>query len=319
MDIFDNKGIKPMLIGEMRDAFDSPDYIYEIKLDGIRCLTYLDGNEADIRNKRDKKLLPHFPELSHIHKHAAKKCILDGEVFVLKNGVIDFYETQRRALMTDPFKIRIAADLYPASFVAYDIIYYNNKPVNELSLMERKDLLDSVVNESERISVSRYIEEKGIDLFQLVKEKALEGIVAKKKDSKYWFDKRTRDWIKCKIMQTEDCVVCGYIQKENNMTSLVLGQYDKGVLVYRGHVTLGASLRNLYQHDIKVTDISPFGYVPQNNHDVVWIEPSLVCIVESMPTDKDSWRQPVLKGFRDDKSPEECENHTILTSRDSIL
>ena len=107
-------------------------------------------------------------------------------------------------------------------------------------------------------------------------------------------------------MSTEDCVICGYILKANNMTSIVLGQYDSGKLIFRGHVTLGASLRNLNQYEYKIINESPFENTPPGNEEAVWIEPKLVCIVESMPTEKDSFRQPVFKGIRDDKSAEEC-------------
>ena len=175
-----------------------------------------------------------------------------------------------------------------------------------LPLMERKKYLEDVVQENNLISVSRYIENDGIKLFELVKAKSLEGIVAKRKDSLYWQGKKTKDWIKCKVMSTEDCIICGYILKANNMTSLVLGQYDGDALIYRGHVTLGASLRILNQHKYEIIDYSPFGYVPEGNNGAVWLKPELVCIVESMPSEKDSFRQPVFKGIRDDKLAIEC-------------
>ncbi|WP_167956837.1 ATP-dependent DNA ligase [Anaerosporobacter faecicola] len=306
MDIFDNKGLKPMLIAEQEEPFDSEDFIYEIKLDGIRCIAYLDETGTDLRNKRDKKLLPHVPELSNIHKQVKGKCILDGELFILKNGVTDFYEIQKRVMMSDPFRIQLAAQKYPASFVAYDIVYLNDKQIDMLPLMERKMILNDTVVETERISISRYIEQKGIQLFELAKQNGLEGIVAKRKDSLYTFDKRSKNWIKCKVMSTDDCVICGYIPKEHNMISFVLGQYDGDILVYKGHVTLGASLRILNQYEYKRIEYSPFGEVPKGNENATWLEPSLVCIVESMPTEKESFRQPVFKGIRNDKIPTEC-------------
>lgn len=306
MDIFDEKGIKPMLIAEQKEPFDSSNWIYEVKLDGIRCVAYLNDNGTDLRNKRDKKLLPHLPELSEIHKRVKDKCILDGEVFVLKNGITDFYEIQRRALMTDSFKIKLAADKYPAAFVAFDVLYCKNKLVTDLPLLERKKILYDIVEENSFISTSRFVENNGISLFEATKKQGLEGIVAKRKDSRYYFDKRTKDWIKCKVLLTEDCVICGYIQKENSMTSIVLGQYNNGELVYKGNVTLGFSLRILNQHEYSVIGSSPFGYVPKGNENAVWLAPELVCVVESMPTDKESFRQAVFKGIRDDKIPKEC-------------
>ena len=308
MDIYEEKGIKPMLISEQKKAFDSLDWIYEVKLDGIRCIAYLDfADGTDLRNKRDKKLLPHVPELSDIHKQAKRKCILDGELFILNNGMTDFYEIQRRALMTDPFKIKLSAGKFPATFTAYDIIYDTDHLVMDLPLMERKDLLSDIIMENDRINVSRYIEENGIAFFEAAKQQGLEGVVAKRKDSKYYFGKRTKDWIKFKVMETEDCIICGYIKKANNMTSLILGQYDGQRLIYKGHVTLGVSLRNLKEYSIRIKDRSPFENPPVGNDGAVWIEPELVCIVESMPTDKGSFRQPVFKGIRNDKCPLECQ------------
>ncbi|MGL6202191.1 MAG: DNA ligase [Lachnospiraceae bacterium] len=306
MDIFAEKGILPMLIGEQKEAFDSPEYIFEVKFDGIRCIAYLDSTGTELRNKRNKKMLPHVPELSGIHSQIREKCILDGELFILKNGVTDFYEIQRRALTTDPFKIKIAGEKYPASFVAYDVLYYHDKLIHDRELMERKEILFGLIRENEQISISRYIETQGIALFETAKARNLEGVVAKKKNSKYWFDKRTKEWIKCKVMATDDCVICGYIQKEKGMTSLVLGQYDGDQLIYKGHVTLGVSLRDLLSYEVKKLDGPPFSSIPAGNKDAVWLKPELVCIVESMPTDKESFRQPVFRGIRNDKLPLEC-------------
>lgn len=305
MDIFESRNISPMLISEMVEPFDSPNFIYEIKWDGIRTLSFLD-TKTDMRNKRNKLMIPIFPELESLYRQVKTKCIIDHELLVLKNGIPDFYEVQKRALMSNSFKIKLAADKYPASVIAYDILYYKDKDITMLPLMERKKYLTDIVNENHLISVSRFIENDGIKLFELVKEKGLEGTVAKRKDSLYWQGKRTKDWVKCKIMSTDDCVICGYIPKENNMTSLVLGQYDDDVLVYKGHVTLGVSLRVLKEYKYKVIDYSPFGYVPPGNDDCVWLAPELVCIVESMPTEKEGFRQPVFKGIRDDKPAIEC-------------
>ncbi|WP_455716847.1 ATP-dependent DNA ligase [Anaerosporobacter sp.] len=309
MDIFEAKGIKPMLISEQLEPYDDPGSIFELKLDGIRCIAYCDDH-TDLRNKRDMKLIPRFPELRDINKSCKEKCILDGELIVANNGLPDFYEVQKRTLMSDLFKIQLACSKLPASFVAYDILYYKDKEVTGLPLLERKSLLSDTVDESERISVSRYVETNGVMLFDLAKEQKLEGIVGKKKDSLYWFGKRTKDWIKCKLMSTDDCVVCGYIVKDNNMVSLVLGQYThEGTLIYKGHVTMGVSLRLLNQQKYTVIDNSPFGYIPKGNDEAIWLEPNLVCVVESMPNDKESFRQPVFKGFRDDKTPRECINY----------
>lgn len=307
--LFKDKCISPMLIGEVGEAFNSKEYIYEFKWDGERCIAFLDPQDGtELRNKRNVKMLPKVPELSAINKQVKKRCILDGELMVLKEGKPDFYEIQRRSLMSNAFRIELLSKQYPASFIAFDILFYNDMDLTLLPLMERKKYLaKAVVSESERLAVSRYFDEQGISLYTLAEQQGLEGIVAKRKDSIYIQGKRTHDWIKCKVMATDDCVICGYICKANNMTSLILGQYDtKGNLIYRGHVTLGVSLRLLNQYKYHVIDSPPFLSVPEGNDGAVWLNPELVCIVESMPTEKESFRQPVFKGIRMDKLPSEC-------------
>lgn len=128
MDIFDNKNIHPMLIAEQVEPYNDSESIFELKLDGIRCIAYCDNNSVDLRNKRELKLLPRFPELMDLYKGCKQKCILDGELNVLVNNKTDFYEVQKRTLLTDQFKIQLSCSKYPANFVAYDILY--QKPGN---------------------------------------------------------------------------------------------------------------------------------------------------------------------------------------------
>jgi ATP-dependent DNA ligase len=307
MDLFDKKNIKPMLIYEMKEAFDSEDFLYEIKWDGIRVITYIDENSVDIRNKKNKMMLPTLPELAELNKQVKCKCILDCELVVLKGSYPDFYEVQRRSVMTNQMKINIAMKQLPVSLITYDILYYKDHDVLYTPLIERKKLLEEAIIENERLIVSRFIETYGVELYKQVEEKKLEGIVAKRKTSSYWQGKRSKDWIKCKRMFTDDCIVCGYIFKEKNMTSLILGQYDGDKLKYKGHVTLGVTLKKLYQQGFKQIECSPFGYQIKGNEKAIWIEPENVCIIEYMPTDKSSYRQAVFKGFRDDKLASECQ------------
>lgn len=296
-----------MLIGAEGDAFDSPDYLYELKLDGLRCIAYLDPGGTDLRNKRNIKMLPKVPELTDIHKQVRCRCILDGELAVIHKGKPDFYLIQRRSMMTDPRKIQVDSQLHPACFTAFDILYYEDHPVTDLPLTERKKLLQqAVASESDRFAVSRYIEEHGIAFYQLAERQNLEGIVAKRKDSKYYFDKRTRDWIKCKYLKDADYVICGYVPKGGCMTSIVLGQYRGSRLIHKGQVSLGISGES-YKRILSV----PYAENPFSGWDelgnTVWIQPRLVCTVKyMMKTESGSLRQPVFKGLREDKLPEDC-------------
>ena len=279
MDIFDNKDIEPMLIGEECEPFDSADWLYELKLDGERCIAYLSSDSTELRNKRNEKMLPKMPELSNIHTYIKNKCILDGELSIIKNGQPDFFEIQRRSLMSNPIKIGIASKINPACYTAFDILYYENRPTVNMSLTERKELLKSVIiSESPLFAYSRYIEYRGTDFFELAKKQNLEGIVAKKKDSLYYFGKRTKEWLKIKNMKDDDFVVCGYIFKENYIISIVLGQYNDEKLIYKGHVTTGVGGESFKIIEALPKNVNPpfAENIPSSNNGGIWVEPCLL-------------------------------------------
>lgn len=193
-----------MLLNEVKEPFDDENYIYELKLDGIRCLAYLEPKSVTLQNKRFKDLTPIYPELTEICRCVKKRVILDGELVALTDGKPDFYALQKRSLMTDSFKISLSANKNPVQFVAYDILYYDGKDLTEKLLIERKEILSKEVKEGCNLSISRWIEKNGTAFFELAKKENLEGIVAKKKNGLYFIGKRTSEWIKIKVMQDED-------------------------------------------------------------------------------------------------------------------
>lgn len=301
-DLFNDKSISPMLMYES-DPFNDNDYIFELKLDGIRCLAYLDENSTELRNKRNKNVTDIYPELQNIHKYAKKKCILDGELVVFNNGVPDFYALQSRSLKTDHFKIKLAVAKNPVQFVAYDMIYLDGERITDKPLMERKKLMNDFLTEGSNFSISRYIEREGIKFFELAKAQGLEGIVAKKKDGKYYIGKRTREWVKIKVMQDEDLYVCGYQPDEDGMVKdLVLGYYEGTTLKSRGKVYLGVSKteRKIIKEYAKLNTVSKPWFDQYVDKNIVWIKPELIGTVNYMhTTDTGSMRQPVWKGLRE--------------------
>ena len=305
MELYENRSASSMLIAQQMEAFDDPDWIYELKMDGFRCLAYIDKDTVDFRNKRNMQMLSKFPELAEIYKNVNGKCILDGEIVVLAGGVPDFYRLQKRTMLTDRFKIEMEAKRFPASFVAFDCIYQKNQELVFQSLMERKHMLSTMVTENDRIAVSRYIEKEGTALYQAAEARELEGVVAKRKESLYFMGKKTKDWIKFKRMADEEFIVAGYIPKGGRTFSLVLAKYRLGSLVYKGHVTSGVTRDTVAE--VEETGKNPFRMLPTGNESAVWVEPSRVCVVEYMPNMLQSLRQPVFKGFRDDIFPEEVQ------------
>ena len=321
MDLFENRNIAPMLIAKMEAPFDNPEWLYELKLDGCRCMAYLDETGVVLRNKRNVELLPRFPELSDINKCAKQRCVLDGELVVLVNGRPDFYELQKRTLLTSKTKIELDAKRHPASFVAFDCLQSGNRVLLDTPLLERKQILQKLIKENERMALSRFFMEKGKQLFALTVEKELEGVVAKRACSFYYPGKRTKDWIKFKRMADRDFIICGYASSASDGTvTLLLGEYRNEDLIYAGSVSLGvrkeiirylkkgpcpfqngkttcvkagvSSKKKMRMVQNAPADIS--------GKDIVWCKPEKICVVEYMPNTKDALRQPVFKGIRDD-------------------
>lgn len=297
MDIFESRFASPMLLTEEKEHFDSPDYVFELKMDGIRCLAYLGAGVTDLRNKENIALLHLYPELSNICNQADGTVILDGELVIMAGGKPDFEKLQRRSLMSDAFKINLAKDMDPVTYVAFDILYLNGRELYCLPLTERKRLLLESVRENERLAVSRVIEAQGTALYRLAESMDLEGIVAKRSNSLYYPGKRTKDWVKIKYMQEEDFIAAGYIQKEGPFISLVLGRQQEGGLAYEGHVTLGVSGEQVRK--METSTHCPFGPLPPGNESAVWFDYMPLCTVKYMKrTSKGGMRQPVFKGFR---------------------
>ena len=307
MGLFEEKSVSPMLIAQMQEPFNDDGWIYELKLDGCRCIGYFGQNGTCLRNKRNMELLPRFPELKGLHRSVSERTVLDGELVVLRDGVPDFFELQRRTLLTDRFKIEMAAARHPASFVAYDCLCKDGRSIMDRPLLERKEALQSSVREDSLIAISRYIPTDGIGLFRAADERELEGVVAKRAASLYYPGRRTKDWIKFKRMADEEFVVCGYIRKNSRTFSIILGKYHNGSYLYQGHVTLGITKENTRQ--LRESGIMPFAAIPAGagNESAVWVRPDRVCTVEYMPNTKDSLRQAVFKGFRTDVVPEDVD------------
>ncbi|MCD7728290.1 MAG: ATP-dependent DNA ligase [Clostridia bacterium] len=301
-DLFEDKNISPMLMYETT-PFNDKNYFYELKLDGIRCIAYIDRQSVVLQNKRFKDVTAIYPELSDIKKCVSQRCILDGELISLKGGKPDFYGIQKRSLMSDGFKISLAARKNAVKFVAYDMLYIGKKDITFLPLTERKALLEDNVKEGYNLSISRYIEEKGKEFFGLVKSSELEGIVAKKKEGLYYIGRRTREWVKIKVMQDEDLIIFGYQPDGNgNVKDLILGYFDKDKkAVCRGKVYLGISAldRQLVAEYARTNAIFTPWFAQYKN--AVWLKPELKGTARFMQeTASGHMRQPVFKGIRDD-------------------
>ena len=312
---------KPMLARVATEPFSDKDWIFEIKWDGFRAIAYI-GEELSIKSRNEKELKHSFPELAELTQ-LANGLVVDGEIVVMNEGKPDFQTLLERGQAVSTVEIQRQAKRAPAIYIVFDVLEKDEKPLTELPLMERKKILKDSLREGPHVLLSDFIEEKGEAYYQLVLEKGLEGVMAKKKDSYYEEGLRTGSWLKIKKLKTCDCVIFGYTKgaqsREKTFGALILGLYDKdGKPVYVGKVGTGFTEEMLGiltdKFEKLKTDLAPFK--PESGDTVTWLEPKLVCEVAYQVVTRDMrLRMPRFKSLRDDKSPSECTLDQLIENK----
>lgn len=293
MNIWNERTWSPMLLKEIDEPFNSSDYIYEMKYDGIRALCFIDNKSISFLSRNHYDLTNNFPELKSIKDNIKGKIIFDGEIVLLdEKGYPSFANLLKRNRLKNKDKINLLSKTNPVSFVVFDILY-ENKDLTNLSLMERKKILDKY-QDTDIFIKAKYIEKEGKKFFREIKKLNLEGIVAKRKDSKYHINKRTDDFIKIKNIKRDEFIIGGYEVKKKNLT-IYLGEKKNNSLIFVGKCSL--SLNN--QDAIKIlglkTDKNSFNNL---DDDVIYTKLSLRCYIDyTEKTKNNHLRHPVFKGL----------------------
>jgi DNA ligase D-like protein (predicted ligase)/DNA ligase D-like protein (predicted 3'-phosphoesterase) len=301
-----------MLARLASEPFSGKDWIFEIKWDGFRAIAYV-NEELSLRSRNGKELKHNFPELEEL-KQLAHDVVLDGEIIVMKEGKPDFQALLERSQAASSIEIERQIKRSPALYVVFDILEKNSVSLVDLRLTERKEILKNSVKEGKHVLLSDFVEEKGEAYYEIVLEKGLEGIMAKKKDSSYESGVRSGNWLKIKKLRSCDCVIFGYTKgtgdRARTFGALLLGLYSKeGKPVYVGKVGTGFSrftLKTLSEaFKLLKTDVTPFKVdVPE---EVTWLKPAIVCEVRYQTVTKDGrLRMPRFRSLRKDKLPSEC-------------
>jgi bifunctional non-homologous end joining protein LigD len=293
------------------------DWVFEIKWDGVRALCFIDDKRLRIISRTGHSCERQYPELGVIgHQVAATQAVLDGEIAVLdKNGVSSFALIQPRIAVADPNTIAHLARRTPVTLFVFDLLYLDGYDLRNVALIDRKRALAAILRPSAVMRYSEHFVNQGDQMLQAARATGLEGIIAKRASSKYE-SKRSRDWVKIKIVSHQEFVICGYTAGERDyFSSLVLGLYDKGVLVYVGNVGTGfdQNMLELIYRRIKPLAIerSPFPEIPQIPRGVIWVHPDAVCEVKFASWTEDGrLRAPVFLGLRPDADPKECVRET---------
>ena len=297
--------IKPMLATLVDEPFSDPDWIFETKWDGYRSVCFLKNGKVRFVSRNQIEMTPQYPELANIAKEvSAKEAILDGEICALDaRGIPRFQMLQRRGGTQRP----------PIVYFVFDLLYVDGYDLTACPVVERKTKLAEILQPSNVIKLSEHIEGEGKAFFREIEKFHLEGMMAKRADSKY-VQKRSSDWLKIKTVMRQEVVIGGYTQPRGGRShfgSLVCGLYRGDELHYVAHTGGGfnekllASIYKLMQ-PLKI-DKSPFVRVPKTNEPVQWLKPRLVAEVKfSEWTADNHLRHPVFVGLREDKKPKDC-------------
>lgn len=283
------KEFTPMLLKEVDEVFDDENYLYEVKYDGIRVLVFVSNDSVVIKSRYGMDITKLFPELSCLSKIVSGKVIFDGEIIILDDGRVSFSKLQKRFHLKNKKTIDFLSKTNPVVFMCFDVLYENRDLIN-LSLLERKEILNNY-EDNEVFVKSTYVYGKGSKLFKAIKSLDMEGIVAKKIDSKYLINERSDNWIKIKNYKSDDFLILGYINKEN-VISLVLGELLKGRIVYVGKVSLGKK-RSLANKIMNMKEVKAL--IDIKDKDVIYVKPNVKCEVKYLErTSNGLLRQPFI-------------------------
>ncbi|GAA3233171.1 non-homologous end-joining DNA ligase [Nonomuraea helvata] len=293
--------VEPMLAVPGELPSDRELYGLEVKWDGIRAIVHLDGG-LRVTGRHGVEYTRRYPEISGF---GIKNAIIDGEVVALdRGGRPSFVRLQHRMHLTDPEPVML--ELYPITYMPFDLLYLDGTPLFDLPYRDRRALLDEL-----DVGAPPYFPGDS-DLLTATHEQGLEGVVAKRLDSPYRAGTRSPWWIKVKNLTTREVVIGGWKpgkgRRAGGVGSLVMGVFTEQGFTYVGHVGTGftdALLDELYQR-IRPLEIprSPFcNEVPWRNR---WVRPELVGeVAYTMWTDEQRLRHPVWRGLRPDKLPAE--------------
>ena len=310
-----------MLATAIEKPFDNPDWLFEIKWDGYRAVAFIDDGRVRLVSRNQNDLSAQYPELATLPQFVkARRAILDGEIVALDDQGRPSFSLMQQRTGFRPGKSRLPGRQgVPVIYYAFDLLYLDDFDLRRVPLEQRKQLLEERIINGNVVRFSDHYPEKGIALFEAAAQKGLEGIVAKKRDSLYG-ETRSRDWLKIKITQRQECVIGGYTDPEGSRAyfgSLVLGLYDKqGRLIHVGQAGTGFDQKTLKEMFARLqplaTSKNPFYGEIGGLRKIHFVGPELVAEIKfSEWTHETSeggmkLRAPVFMGLRSDKSPEEC-------------
>jgi DNA ligase D-like protein (predicted ligase)/DNA ligase D-like protein (predicted polymerase)/DNA ligase D-like protein (predicted 3'-phosphoesterase) len=319
---------QPMLAEGGWRAFDDPKWWFEPKFDGIRSTTYLTTDATRLMTRSGRDVTNQYPELHMVHELVDQvNAVIDAEIVAFDgDGTHSFEALQQRMNLQNEREIKRMSQQIPVAMVAFDLLWLDGHATIELPLEQRRELLLGICETDERLQTITQVDGEGVAFAEAARGLGLEGVVGKRKGSRYQPGRRSPDWRKVKLTNTQDCVILGWTPGQGGRAgtfgALLVGAYDADELIWIGQVGTGFTHQTLER---LLTQLHPLKRPTPPIRDpelrrvrgATFVEPQVVCEVEYLEITKSTrkMRAPSFKGIRTDKTPEECVLETPRTAR----
>ncbi|TDO52944.1 DNA ligase D [Kribbella sp. VKM Ac-2571] len=299
-----------MLATLTEERFSDPAWIYERKLDGVRCLVHRTGDRVSLYSRNHHELNNSYPELVDALTAQQGDFVLDGEIVAFAGHVTSFARLQQRMQVKDPEAARrsnVAVYLY-----LFDVLRQNDRDLTGLELRERKAVLRKLLTYADPLRYTAHRNRDGVAYWEHACRQGWEGVIAKRADSTYAHG-RSKDWLKFKCVTAQEFVIGGFTDPQGSRSgfgALLVGYYESGELRYAGKVGTGYdqhTLDELGRELVALEQDEPAfakGNLPRSR--VHWVKPRLVGQIAFSEWTRDGrLRHPRFQGLRDDKSAHE--------------
>jgi bifunctional non-homologous end joining protein LigD len=310
------KIVSPMLaeLGKGKPP-SGKEWLYEIKWDGVRALCFLDASELRVIARSGNEITRQYPELSVLPHHLrAPQAIVDGEIAALDDrGRPDFERLQTRMHVADAAAIARLSRSAPVTLFVFDLLYLDGFDLRNAALGDRKQLLAEILTPGGPIRYSEHFQADGHDVLDAARQHGLEGVVGKRASGKYE-SRRSGDWVKWKVTDASDFVICGFTAGDRHgLGALILGEHREGKLAWAGNVGTGFDRKMVEMLLETLTPLKtsecPFKPRPKMvtktaGEKLTWVKPELMCeVCFANRTNEGRLRAPVFVRLREDLDP----------------
>lgn len=297
-------GFVPSMLARRCEPFDSEDYLFEIKWDGMRAQAGVHGGGYTLMNRHERDLITRYPELESL-RQLPDGTYLDGEIIVIEDGKPRFDLVMQRESTKNAHRVQALRNSMPVTFVVFDLLYERGTSIMSQPLAERRARLTELLDGDAAppyVVLSSGVVGTGLEYFEAAVAQELEGVMAKRLESRYQTGRRTDDWLKIKRTQHIQCAVVGFTRTGKDLRSLIIAAQIDGELRCVGKV--GSGLSTAVREDLEVRLAARQRDSPWMDCEIegLWVEPGLYCNVSYLElTRAGHLRAPVFLDLIEDQ------------------